>query len=362
MTTTTWSDGVAALDRLVLLGLADHLARHSRWGSSTAARDQERADVAGIAADLGAAPRFTWVVGRWVDELAAAGLDARPSRSELSTARAAMTHACDVLGYGPALGEMLLSSLRLLPDLLSGAVGVQAVLYPDGEASTAETAYRANEVNRQLNAAVADRVEALAARIDTGGGSLRVLELGAGIGALTADLLPVLARHHIAEYRFTDLSPMFLAGARTRFGEHAFLRTGLLDVDDLAADPEPPVDLVVAAVMAHNARNVDVLTAAVAARLRPGGLVLLIEPVLERPQSLTTMPFALTTADGAPVRTDVRAGTGRTYLTSEEWLAALARAGLHPEAPFPAPGDPLAAFSHCLFVATAGPSLPRGPR
>lgn len=354
---TNVGTAVAALDRLVLLGLAEHLGRRTRWAGGDA--PGAATDVDALAAELGAAPRFTWVVRRWVDELGAAGVDAVPRRSELLAARHAMQEACRVLGYGPGLAEMLLRSLRLLPDLLSGAVGVQAVLYPDGGTATAETAYRANAINRLLNAAAARRVDELAARVDTEGGGLRALELGAGIGATTADLLPVLARHGVAEYRFTDVSPFFLTGARERFGTHPFLTTGLLDVDDLAADPAPPVDLVVAAVMAHNARDVDALLAAVAARLRPGGLLLLVEPVREHPQSLTTMPFALTTPDGPPVRTDLRAGTARTYLTRDEWRAALARAGLRAEPEVPGPDEPLAAFSHCLFAARAPQPCPQ---
>lgn len=336
---------VAALDRLVLLGLAEHLGRRTRWA------DDPAPDA--VAADLACADRFTWVVHRWVEELAAAGVTVAPRRSELLAARRAMQDACDVLGYGPVLAEMLLRSLRLLPELLTGDVGVQAVLYPDGGTGTAETAYRTNAINRYLNDAAARRVEDLALRVDGDGGGLRALELGGGVGATTADLLPVLARHRVAEYRFTDVSRHFLTAARERFGMHPFLTTGLLDVDELADDPAPPVDLVVAAVMAHNARDVAALLAAVAVRLRPGGLLLLVEPVREHPQSLTTMPFALTTADGPPQRTDLRAGTTRTYLTRDEWHAALARAGLHVDPGIPGPEDPLAAFSHCLFTARA---------
>jgi SAM-dependent methyltransferase len=337
---------VADLDDLVLLGLADHLARSSRWGAPGAT-------AAGIADDLGVAPRFRWVLGLWTTALRAHGVDGRPRRAELVDARHRMEAARRVLGYGPELADLLLRSLRLLPELLTGAVGVQALLYPDGDIATAEVAYRTNAASAYLNSAAASAATRTAQRA---GHPVRVLELGAGIGATTADLLPALAAHPVAEYRYTDLSPFFLDGARRRFAAYPFLRPGLLDVDDAGEHVAGGgFDLVVAATMAHNARDVDRLLAAVAAGLVPGGRLLLIEPVREHAQSLTSMPFALSTAHGPPVRTDLRAGTTRTYLDRAEWLAALDRAGLRVEADLPGRDHPLAAFSQCLFVAVRDP-------
>ncbi|MGF1664387.1 MAG: methyltransferase [Kineosporiaceae bacterium] len=348
---TSYEPAVAALDRLVLLGLADHLHRHGGPG---------RAPQAAPAV----LPRFRWIPEHWAAQLAAHGMTTRPGRAELAAARRSLDPARRTLGYGPELAELLLRSLRLLPELLAGAVGVQALLYPDGDLATAEVAYRTNTVSAYLNARA--------------GRPLEVLELGGGVGATTAELLPAVAAHGLARYRFTDVSPFFLDLARRRFapaapahvetlprGTAPFgtapFETARLDIDDLAsvAAAEPGgVDLVVAATMAHNARDVDAFLAAVAALLRPHGRLILVEPVIEHPQSLTTMPFALTGPGGPPVRSDLRAGTRRTYLRLEEWAAALAGAGLRIECSLPPPGHPLAAFSQHLVVAA--PTSPEG--
>jgi SAM-dependent methyltransferase len=330
-------DDVAALDRLVLLGLADHLHR--------------RGPAAGRGAPA-VLPRFRWIPEHWAAELAAHGVTVRPRRAELAAARRALDPAHRSLGYGPELADLLLRSLRLLPELLAGTVGVQALLYPDGDPSTAEVAYRTNAASTYLNRHAARAATGTAVRAGRGS---EVLELGGGVGATTAQLLPALAASGLARYRFTDVSPFFLDLARRRFaGSGVPFETALLDIDDLAtvAAAEPGgVDLVVAATMAHNARDVGAFLAAVARLLAPGGRLILVEPVVEHPQSLTTMPFALSGPDGPPVRHDLRAGTRRTYLRLDEWSAAMAGAGLRVECVLPPPGHPLTAFSQHLVVA-----------
>lgn len=46
-----------------------------------------------------------------------------------------------------------------------------------------------------------------------------------------------------------------------------------------------------------------------------------------------------------------RAGTRRTYLAREEWVAELGAAGLPPVLELPRPDHPLAAFSQHLLIA-----------
>ncbi|GAA1616994.1 hypothetical protein GCM10009733_011640 [Nonomuraea maheshkhaliensis] len=348
------AEAVQDLDRLILLGIVADLRRRTRL------RDGGPHDPGAVAQDLAAAPRHQWIVGHWLAALHEHGMVSRhdaggyhgphaPRRAELAEARARMESARAALGYSAELADLMLRSLRELPALLRDEVGVQALLYPDGEPATAEAVYRGNLISRYLNAAAADVLRDLAERT---GRPLRILELGAGIGATTADLLPALDGHPVEFYLFTDLSPFFLDTARRRFGA-GFLRYALLDIArDLPHQPGG-LDLVVAATMAHNAPHVGRLLDQIAALLAPGGRVVLIETVREHPQSLTSMPFALSTAAGPPERYDGRAGTTRTYLRREEWLAALEDSGLRVDVDLPRQGDPLTALSQRLFVATA---------
>ncbi|REE95062.1 class I SAM-dependent methyltransferase [Thermomonospora umbrina] len=340
-------ENVRRLDIAVLTGIAAFL------GSVSSLREGTPLDAGEVARQVGVVPRHAWIPGHWLDALAGEGLvHADPPRrfhglrrfrrSELVAVRDGIEEARQALGYPPELTRYLLDSLRHLRGLLRDEVSAQALLFPDGDLATASAAYRANHINRYLNAAAVEVVRRLP---ETG----RVLELGAGTGSLTADLLPVLVGR-TREYLFTDLSPFFLESARERFGAYPFLRYERLDFNE---ELPGTFDLVIAVNAAHNASHTGVLLKRIAGLLAPGGTLLLIETCHEHHQSLTSMPFLLSARPGAArvERHDHRAGTTRTYLTRREWRDGFAAAGLRPVVDLPESGHPLAAYSQHLLVA-----------
>ncbi|RNL83020.1 class I SAM-dependent methyltransferase [Halostreptopolyspora alba] len=310
-----------------------------------------------VADAFAAAPRHRWILGHWMAALATEGLARRDGeayragprirRRDLAAARRDIRDAPAKLGFPPELGDYLTRTLGELPRLLRDEVSAQALLFPGADLATAEAVYHRNPVSRYLNAAAATSVRAV---LPAGTGRTRVLELGAGIGATTADLLPVLAGRD-TDYLYTDLSPFFLDMARERFAAHPFLRFGVLDfVTDLPGlAGQDPFDLVVAANTAHNAPHVPRLLARIGDLLTPDGVLLLVETCHEHHQSLTSMPFLL--SGGAAPR-DTRRGSRRTYLTREEWVAALRDAGMRVRVDLPPPGDPMGALSQRVILAS----------
>ncbi|RKS09356.1 methyltransferase family protein [Nocardiopsis sp. Huas11] len=307
----------------------------------------------GVADAFAAADRHRWIPGHWIAALADEGmltaqgsahrLTAPPRRRDLAGVRRDLDRARAGLGYPPELSAFLLRTLRELPRLLRDEVSLQALFFPGGDTAVAEAVYRDNPLSRYLNAAAADAARHVRPADPSG---LRVLELGAGIGATTADLLPVLDGR-TAEYRFTDLSPFFLDLARDRFPQ-PYLRYEVLDFATDLPGQEGPFDLVVAANTAHNAPHVPRLLGQVADLLAPDGRLLLIETCHEPHQSLTSMPFLLS---GRTPRQDLRAGTERTYLTRHEWCEALHTAGLRVLLDLPHPTEPLDALAQRLLLA-----------
>ncbi|TCN50893.1 methyltransferase family protein [Rhodococcus sp. SMB37] len=365
------AEDVDALDRLVLVGLADLLARTTDIAAADGSDPQAFADR------MSASLEHRWVVERWLNDLLAAGLMEaigdgrvrlveRPRRKDLTAARDRMIDACVRLGYAASLPTLLLDSLRHAVDLLQGRVNVQSILYPDGDATAALEVYGTNVVSRYLNAAAASVVADLA---HSRSAPLRILELGAGVGATSEHILGTLGASSVTHYVFTDLSPHFLHIARERFADEPWahkMRFATVDITVPIADQlgnssadRDGYDVVLAATMAHNTVDIDALLREIGVLLAPGGVVVLIETVVEHAQSLTTMPFALSMPDGSGplARTDVRAGSHRTYLAADEWTAAMVRAGLRPCVDLPRNGHPLEAFSQRLLVA-ARPDTP----
>ncbi|MFE9708438.1 SDR family NAD(P)-dependent oxidoreductase [Streptomyces sp. NPDC005930] len=108
---------------------------------------------------------------------------------------------------------------------------------------------------------------------------LRVLEVGAGTGGMTAALLPVLPPER-TRYLFTDRSAGFLAKAKARFTAYDFVEYGTFDID---GDPreqglnEGHFDVVVAANALHTAKDVSAAVDRLGTLLADGGTLLALE-------------------------------------------------------------------------------------
>lgn len=111
------------------------------------------------------------------------------------------------------------------------------------------------------------------------GRTLRILEVGAGTGATTAALLPLLSRER-TRYCFTDVSAFFFPRAKSRFAASGFMD---YQTFDLAQDPVAQgftarsFDLVVAGLALHTAPDLAAALKNVATLLAPGGQLLATE-------------------------------------------------------------------------------------
>ncbi|MCC8246313.1 type I polyketide synthase [Saccharothrix luteola] len=102
---------------------------------------------------------------------------------------------------------------------------------------------------------------------------LRVLEVGAGTGGLTAAVLPVLPADR-TRYTFTDVSSYFTSRAEQRFAGRDWVEFGTFDLDRPPAEQgfaEGAFDVVLAANALHTAKDLTRALTNVAALLAPGG-------------------------------------------------------------------------------------------
>lgn len=208
--------------------------------------------------------------------------------------------------------------------VLTGEIPGTGVIFPGGEMTLVEGYYQGNPLADAANARVAERV---AEQVNEGlaeGRALRILEVGAGTGGTTApvlDALDAVIGAGSVEYVFSDLSPAFLRRAKRRFGaERPWFGTARFDFD---ADPAEfadlgSFDLVIAANALHVTETVDTMLGRLAARIAPGGTLILNE--LMRPLEHMTAIFGL--LPGWWFARDARAGAG-PLLAPEQWRAAL---------------------------------------
>lgn len=312
-----------------------------------------------IAERLQFAERHRWVLRQWLHELTTRGFvhhdgGYRRARAIPSPIRSNLVEVCTDLGYLPPFGRFLDDANRHLADLVADRVSVQELLFPNGSMTTADAFYRENAISRYLNlgarAAVADAVRRLA--VDRS--PVRILELGAGVGGMTGDIVAGLAGLPV-DYHFTDVSTFFLNAARKRFAEHPWMRFGIVDLNaDLRT--QPPCDIVVASNVVHNAHDVARTLGEIHDLLRPGGTVIFIEVCKAHCSFMTSVYFLMSPPPGKPQvgLTDVRAGTDRIFLTQDEWHGQLTASGFTPTQTLPPADLPLSMLDQYVFAAVRG--------
>ncbi|MGW0364600.1 SDR family NAD(P)-dependent oxidoreductase [Streptomyces sp. NPDC002990] len=166
----------------------------------------------------------------------------------------------------------------VLADVLLGRQDPVALLFGDAERHWMESFYSHTEVTRHYNATAAALAREIA-RHWPAGRPLRVLETGAGTGALTAALLAELPADR-THYTFTDVSEAFFHHARRRFSDHDHITYRTLDLDQ---DPERQgftpgsYDLVIAGNVLHATSRLRESLTRTASLLDDGGHLLAVE-------------------------------------------------------------------------------------
>ena len=251
--------------------------------------------------------------------------------------------------YGTEVLEYMRTCSERLPELLRGDLDVRGLLFPGSGTDTAAGAYRDNLAIRHLNSAAAAAL-AEAASTRTSDRPLRVLEIGAGVGGTTEEVVRALAGHDV-EYLFTDVSPFFVNEAGERFADFPWVGFGLFDLNRPLIDQghaPNSFDVVIAANVLHNAIDAGTGLARVRELLAPEGHLLFIETTLERdPALLVSMEF-LEGLDGG--HRDARAEQDQTFLTREQWATALESAGATEPLVLPAADDRLSETGQSLYL------------
>jgi pyochelin synthetase len=262
------------------------------------------------------------------------------------------------VGYPSAYATFLTSAFNTLPDLVTGAVTVQSLLFADGDVEAATGAYGENIVSRHLNEAVAGLAVHRARRHPER--ALRILELGGGVAVTATAVTHALSREELAaDYLLTDVSPFFLDRALSRLGQplRGNLSTALLDINDVGEDgrlrgeQSGEFDLLIAANVLHNAVDLPTTLTALAAELARGGLVVIIDTTRELTQLLASMAFLMSTDADPPGSRDERADTDQIMVSASAWQDQLRTAGLEPHGILPDEDHPLSRTGISLIVA-----------
>ncbi|KAL4915475.1 hypothetical protein BDW62DRAFT_124830 [Aspergillus aurantiobrunneus] len=158
--------------------------------------------------------------------------------------------------------------------------------------------------------------------------TMRVLEIGAGTGGVTATILPAMQGPHrerlYESYTYTDISAGFFDGAQERFSAYDGIIYRPLDItaDITAQGFDASYDLVIASNVLHATPDLQQTLSNVKALLKPNGKLFLQElsPVTKWINYIMgTLPGWWLSTDGRP---------WEPYVSPERWDAELRTAGL----------------------------------
>lgn len=264
----------------------------------------ESVTAAEVVTRAGGKPQYEGVVRQWLATLADRGLLSGPDGADRfrcdrpldagehdRQVRAGFAAGDVPAAYRP-LWDYLAACADRQVELLRGQVSPLELLLPGGSWDLVDVLYARNPVSALQNRATAALVRSVVEG-SPADRPVRILEVGAGTGSTAAVVVPALPAGRF-RYHFTDVSTFFTERAAARFGGHPELDFGVCDIDrDLADQGFGPgsVDVIVAANVLHDARDLGRSLRNLRATLAPGGLLTMIEGTVNSPIQALTVGF-----------------------------------------------------------------------
>ena len=247
----------------------------------------------------------------------------------------------------PAVLEYMARCGTHLPEVLTGRESALETLFPGGSTALADQLYGTSPLSRYFNGMMRAVVDA-AAKSAHPGRPLRILEIGAGTGGTTRELLPGLMPDR-TEYVFSDVGSSFLSRAEERFGAFPYVRYQLFDVEKPPSEQglaAHSFDLILASNVLHATVDLHQTLANVAWLLAPSGTLAMYEATRHpRWFDVTTGLISGWQRFQDDLRTDV------PLVTPEVWERALRGAGFVDVRAFPSADSPTHVLGQHVIVS-----------
>lgn len=180
---------------------------------------------------------------------------------------------------------LLESTIRVLPEILTGKRWATDVLFPNSSMELVEGIYKNNPVADYFNEVLANTIVAyIRERLKQDPAiSIRIIEIGAGTGGTSAMVFSKIKPYqkNIGEYCYTDVSKAFLLHAEKQYGsQNPYLAYKIFNVEAPVAGQGIDFngyDIVIATNVLHATKNIRQTLRNAKAMLKTNGLILLNE-------------------------------------------------------------------------------------
>lgn len=291
------------------------------------------------------------LVQRWLDRLVTEGLVEqrgeryRPSQPLTAQPLANLLREADpIFGSDRTFLDFVNTCGRELPEILTGRKNALETLFPGGSFERAENLYERAPLSAYSSAIAR---AAAAALVQEEPAKLHFLEIGAGTGATTSAIAPVLPQDR-STYYFTDLSDLFLNHARDKFAAYPNMRFALFDIETISthALPHTSWDVIVATNVLHATPDLRKTVSNVYSLLNPGGMLILCEAT----EYLDWFDITTGLIEGWQLfADDLR--QGHPLLRPEQWQQLLRDSGFEEVVALPETGSPAETLQQHVFLA-----------
>ncbi|MEY8352011.1 amino acid adenylation domain-containing protein [Lachnospiraceae bacterium 54-53] len=310
---------------------------------------------------LGAVPEYFQLVSQWLDSLCGEGFLTcdrgdhlyykTPAAEKFLTAdwEAELDRIQGILDFGKDYVAYFKESSEKLSEQLKGEIRALDLLFPQGDTARATALYQDHLCSRYLNGTMTEFIKKTARDFSYGGKTLKILEIGAGVGGTSNYLIPALSGYDV-EYHFTDISAFFINEAEKRYENYPYVRYSLLDINVPYWEQGfrgMDYDIMIGNNVFHNAKNCPACLRQLKELLAPKGLLIILDTVREACYMQTSVKFQ----EGLSSFEDIRGEQGRTFFSRREWLDMLHDIGGDEILGYPAVGDVLEAAGQAVFSA-----------
>ena len=181
--------------------------------------------------------------------------------------------------YDKAIPEIDLfeQCVKLLDKVWQGLIDPLTILFPKDKGKGAHNLYRESIGSKQINRLLAETMQHLTSEVSRVK-KIRIIEIGAGTGGTTIQVLPLLDKHQCS-YLFTDISAHFTQQAAQKWGqEYEFVEFNTLDIEQpIPKDLLGQFDIVIAANVLHATQDLNRTLSNCNDLLADGGALLLLE-------------------------------------------------------------------------------------
>jgi amino acid adenylation domain-containing protein/non-ribosomal peptide synthase protein (TIGR01720 family) len=239
-------------------------------------------------------------------------------------------------------------------DVLTGRTSYVEVLSPQGAMDLVNNLYSNNEIQAFFNRLVAEQVrEWLSARrAEFPSALLRILEVGAGMGSATGQILPMISGLGNVTYCYTDMASAFIQHGRESFASnYPWMTFEILNIEeDLAAQGFAPGswDMIIASNVLHATGRIDHTLNQVETLLSPGGVLIMNE--VTKFQDIVCVIFGMSSGWWLFEDPECRLANCSS-LSLDHWKEGLGRTGLVYEKQVGLQGDSFDSPMQCVILA-----------